>query len=85
MRQNMEESYASTPAALSNHLDVADKSAQLLTSSLYAHYGANSEETTEKLAALETHLERIRKGIDALDTDSLKGNPAQERFVEQWG
>lgn len=82
--QGIQDDYTATPAVLSRDLKATDKTAQLLASSLHTDY-CGDEERPQKLAALETQIDRIRKGVGALDTDSLRGNPEQERFVEQWG
>ncbi|OJD09801.1 hypothetical protein AJ78_08919 [Emergomyces pasteurianus Ep9510] len=86
MLQNLQ-STAESPLWV--YLASADQAAQLLHSALYA--GSNFEVSMaygaqdQKLGALETQIGVLRKGIDGLRVDILRGgDKAQEKFMERW-
>lgn len=91
MLQILADNYAVTPSPLQPYLEAADKTTQLLATSLYSNpqfpVPEGGGERGQRMKELEDQFEVLRRGIEGVhfDVESLKGDPERERFLERWG
>lgn len=91
MLQILTDNCAATPSSLQPYLEAADKTTQLLSTSLYSNprfpVSEGGGERGQRMKELQDQLEMLRKRFEGVhfDVESLKRDPERERFLERWG